>query len=122
MKLKELPKEFERKGVRYTCLERNLYDVTDADGNPSKDGYLIYKCESIEFGNVYFEVFRYRTAKPHPHSNEDYDLVELYPTDNVFGLYAWACSNLECVEKVMRKHFEIDYDIKNIQNLLSDKD
>lgn len=121
MKLKELPKEFEKKGVRYTQLVRNLYDITDADGNPSKDGYLIYKCENIEFGNVYFEVFRYRTAKPHPYSNEDYDLVELYPTDNVFGLYAWACSNLECVEKVMRKHLEIDYDIKNIQNLFSDK-
>lgn len=116
MKLKELPKEFEKKGVRYTQLVRNLYEVADGE----KDGYLIYRCENVEFGNVYYEVLRYRTAKPHPMSAEDYDLVELYPTEQQFGLYGWCCSNLECVEKVMRKHFDVDFDIKNIQNLLSD--
>lgn len=120
MKIKELPKEFTKKSVKYTLIVRNLYDVSGENGEVKKDGYLIYKCQNVEFGNVYYEVFRYRLAAPHPYSNEDYDLVELYPTTEQFGLYGWCCSNLDCVEKVMRKHFDEDFDIKNIQNLLLD--
>lgn len=108
MKIKELPKEFEKKGIKYTQLIRNLYDVTDEKGEIKKDGYLIYKCEDIDDGFSYYEVFRYRLIPPHPYSNEDYDMIESYPTENQFGLSAWCCSNVECVKKVMKKHFDVD--------------
>lgn len=114
MKIKELPKEFEKKCIKYTQLIRNLYDVVDKNGEIRKDGFLIYKCEDIECGYTYYEVFRYRLTPQHPYSNEDYDMIESYPTENQFGLSAWCCSNIECVKKVMKKHFGINFKINQL--------
>lgn len=105
MKIKELPKEFEKNGVRYTLVERNLHEIEE-EGTSRKDGYMIYRCENIEFGYVYYEVLRYRTATPHPMSGEDYDLVEIYPKDEGFGVVAWCCSDMNCVKRVLNKHFQ----------------
>ena len=115
MKIKYLPKEFERKGVKYTQLVRNLYDVTDIDGKIKKEGYLIYKCEDIENEYSYYEVFKYRLTPQHPCSNEDYDMIESYPSDELFGTYAWCCSNVDIVKKVMKKHFDIDFDVEKLK-------
>lgn len=101
MKIKYLPKEFVKKGVKYTLLEKN-------------EVFVLYRCESIAYGYSYFEVFKPRMGKPHPMSDEDYDLVELYPSDELFGIYAWACSNIECVKKVMKKHFGINFKINKL--------
>lgn len=114
MKIKELPKVFEKKCIKYTQLVRKVYDVTDENGETKKDGYLIYKCDDIEDGYSYYEVFRYRLIPQHPYSKEDYDMVEAYPTDNQFGLYAWCCSNLKCLERVLKKHFDVDINDLNI--------
>lgn len=114
MKIKELPKEFERKGVKYTQLVRNLYDVTNIDGEIKKEGYLIYKCEDIENEYSYYEVFRYRLTPQHPYSNEDYDMIESYPSDELFGTYAWCCSNTKSLARIMMDKFGVDYDVSNI--------
>lgn len=101
MKLRELPQEFEKKGVKYTQIEKN-------------DTFVIYRCKNLEFEDEYFELFRYRLQPPHPYSNEDYDMIEAYPTENQFGLSAWCCSNIECVKKVMKKHFGINFKINQL--------
>lgn len=88
-----------KKGVRYTQIEKN-------------DVFVLYRCESIDYGYGYFEVFRPRMAKPHPLSGEDYDMVELYPSDELFGLYGWCCSNEASLEKIMKNEFGIYYNVK----------
>lgn len=109
MKLRELPIEFEKKGVRFTLLERKTEIFTDDNGTEQPFGYLIYSCKDITFGNVYYEVFRYKISKPHPMDKGDWDMVELYPSSESFGVWAWCCSDLECIKKVMFNHFDIDW-------------
>lgn len=99
MKIKYLPKEFVKKGVKYTLLDKN-------------EVFVLYRCESITYGYSYFEVFKPRMGKPHPMSDEDYDLVELYPSDELFGIYAWCCSNEASLIKIMKNEFGIDYNVK----------
>lgn len=107
MKIKELHKEFEKKGVKYTQIKRNIHEFVDDEGDIKKDGYFIYMCKCLDDNYVYYEVFRYRLIPQHPYSNEDYDMVEAYPTDNQFGLSAWCCSTKESVLRVLKKHFNI---------------
>lgn len=99
MKIKYLPKEFVKKGVKYTLLEKN-------------DVFVLYRCDSVEYNYGYYEVFKPRMAKPHPLSGEDYDLVELYPTDEQFGLFGWCCSSEKALSEVILKEFGIDYKVK----------
>ena len=44
MKIRELEKEFVKKGVRYTQIEKN-------------DVYVLYKCQCLEYSDTYYEVF-----------------------------------------------------------------
>lgn len=101
MKIKELPKEFIKKGIKYTQVEKN-------------DDFVIYKCKNLEFDDHYFELFRYRLQPPHPYSDEDYDMIEAYPTDNQFGLYSWSCSNVGSLLRMLKKHFDVEYDVRNL--------
>ena len=55
----------------------------------------------------WYEVFRYKTTGMNPMS-QNYDpdeTVEAYPSDEAFGLWAWSCSNLGVVEKVLNAKF-----------------
>ena len=101
MKIKELPKEFEKKCIKYTQIEKN-------------DTFVIYRCKNLEFEDEYFELFRYRLQPPHPYSDEDYDMIEAYPTDTQFGLYAWCCSNVGSLLIMLKKHFDVEYDVKKL--------
>lgn len=96
MKLRELPLEFEKKGVRYTQMEKN-------------NVYVLYRCEVLDYKDVYYEVFEYKVGKPHPMDTGDWDMVELYPSNEQFGILAWSCSDLNRVKYVMQKHFDIDW-------------
>ena len=37
------------------------------------------------------------------------DEYEVYPSDESFGAWAWCCSTVKSVEKMLNKHFTIDY-------------
>lgn len=113
MKLRELEKEFVRKGVRYTQIDKNTSLSRETDGKYRTDGYVIYECSNLSYKDVYYEVFRYKIAKPHPHDDGDWDMVEVYPSDEQFGITAFCCSNEASLRKVMKKEFGIDYDIVN---------
>lgn len=96
MKLRELPLEFEKKGVRYTQLEKNNI-------------YVLYRCEALGYKDVYYEVFEYKVGKPHPLDSGGWDAVEIYPSNELFGTTAYCCSDLNSVRKVMKKHFNLDW-------------
>lgn len=101
MNIKKLQKNFEKKGVNYRRLYR-------------KDGFMIYICTDIEFGYSYFEVFEKRMAKPHPLSGKDYDYVELYPTDNSFGLWAYTCKTADELVQIVRNHYDKGWNTSKI--------
>lgn len=106
MKLRELQKEFEKKGVRYTQINKTIKANINEKEDKAYDGIVIYKCSNLSYHDEYFEVFRYRIAKPHPYDAENWDMVELYPSDEAFGVWAWSCSDKSSVERIVNKHFE----------------
>lgn len=87
-----LEKEFVKKGIVYKQFERN-----------EEKGYYIYKCENLNYKDEYFEIFKIKLSKPDLrfNPNADYDLMELYPSDESFGKWAWCCSNMEIVQRVI---------------------
>lgn len=95
MKIRKLEGEFTKRGAKYTQLVKS-------------EIFVIYRCENEEYNDLYFEVFKYRTAKPHPMDTGDWDEVEVYPSNESFGVTAWECICFESIEKVMKKHFGID--------------
>ena len=109
MKLRELPQEFEKKGVKYEQMKKIVKEYTNEDGEVVKDGIVLYKCLNLEYNDEYFEVFRYRIAKPHPNDTNGWDMVELYPSDEGFGVFAGSCSNVYSLKRVVEKHFEDEY-------------
>lgn len=109
MKLRELQKEFKKKGIKYTQLLKKVKEYVNESGEITKDGIVIYKCLNFEYNDEYFEVFRYRIAKPHPNDTNGWDMVELYPSDESFGSWAWCCSDRHCVQKILDKHFDEEY-------------
>lgn len=36
-------------------------------------------------------------------------MVELYPSDEGFGVFAWSCSNVNSLRRMVEKHFEDEY-------------
>lgn len=109
MKLRELQKEFEKKGVKYTQLVKEIKEYVNGKDEKVKDGIVVYKCSNLSYHDEYFEVFRYRIAKPHPYDAEDWDMVELYPSDEAFGVWSWSCSDIDSLKKIVKKHFEEEY-------------
>ncbi|MGL5870500.1 hypothetical protein [Clostridium chrysemydis] len=51
-----------------------------------------YKKISIKSGHYSYEVFERNFTKPRFDSEKGYDLIENYPHDNLFGMYAFDCS------------------------------
>lgn len=118
MKLRELPQEFEKKGVKYTQMKKIVKEYTNENGEVVKDGIVLCKCLNLEYNDEYFEVFRYRTAKPHPYDAENWDMVELYPSDEGFFVFAWSCSNVNSLRRMVEKHFEDEY-VAEIEKLFA---
>lgn len=53
--------------------------------------------------NSWYEVFRYTVNKPDKFHDDEW---EQYPkSDNYFGEWAWSCSNLDVVKKVLLRRF-----------------
>lgn len=113
MKLKELPIVFTRLGVKYTQIDKQAKLEKEDNGDYKTDGYVIYKCSALNYNDIYYEVFKYKITKPHPLSNEDYDFVESYPGNEMFGNIAWCCNTKESVKNIMKEHFNIDYQFKD---------
>lgn len=82
-----LREKFSKKGVEYTQLFKD-------------NDLVIYRCSYLF--DVYYEVFRYKVHKSDIYHDDEY---EMYPCDEQFGLWAWCCSNIDIVRKVIRKHF-----------------
>ena len=96
--MKELRKTFRKKGTDFTQLYKDNNLVVYQLSRPFVDGNGY---------SVWYEVFRYRTGGMHPMSS-DYDpneVVEKYPSDEEFGLWAWSCSNIESIKKVLNAEF-----------------
>lgn len=96
--MKELRKQFRKKGTDFNHLYKDnnlvVYQLSRpyADGN----GY-----------SVWYEVFRYKTGGMNP-INPNYDpneIVERYPSDEDFGVWAWSCPNVESIKKVLNAKF-----------------
>lgn len=63
-----------------------------------KDDVLVI----YSLSNGAFEVFKYKVKAPNKIIN---DLYEVYPSSEDFGAWAWSCSNIKSVEKVLNNHF-----------------
>ena len=101
MKIRELREKFVRKGVNYTQKEKN-------------NEFVIYECKDEEHNNTYYEVFKYKLANPHPLDEGNYDKIEVYPSDNQFGVTGWCCSCKNSLKRVLKSHFNSDFDIDKI--------
>lgn len=88
----ELKRDFTKKGIRYTQLFKN-------------DIAVLYKCQNIEFGYKYFELFKYKTRKADRFHNDEY---EVYPSDESFGPWAWACVNKEAILRELKDNFKTE--------------
>lgn len=90
----ELKKQFTKKGTDFNQIYKDndvvIYKLTrnNADG----DGMY-----------TWFEVFKYN-VRPQDIYHEDE--FEKYPSDEAFGNWAWSCSNVECVKKVLNNYFK----------------
>lgn len=107
MKIRELQKEFKKRGILFTQIEKKAKHTMDADGNIKTSGYCIYRCSALHYDDVYYEIFKYRLAKPHPYDNGDWDMVEVYPGDEQFGVWAWTVNDKSYIKDVIKRHFDL---------------
>lgn len=80
----QLKVNFKKKGVNY----EQVY----------KDEKLVIYSTSLPS----YEVFCYRTHKPDIYHTDSY---EQYPSDESFGAWAWSCSDVNSVNRIIKKHF-----------------
>ena len=88
----ELRKDFTTKGVNY----HQVYKSQDL---------VAYRCSRLDGSETYYELFKYKTHAPNKFRDDEF---EVYPSDEVFGLWAWCCSSQKSVEKVLNKHFNLE--------------
>jgi len=91
--LRLLREQFTENNTTYTQVEKN-----------SK--YVIYQCVD-QHGNLYVEIFRYRTHKRTSYSTWTEDRTECYPHDEAFGDWAWCCSSKSQLRNCLSLNFEI---------------
>ena len=90
--LKELDKEFEKKGELFTQIEKT-------------DRYYIYKRDLKTV--VYYEVFERKSQKLNDFwrqydkkgKYDGFESVEVYPSNESFGNWAYCCCSLEIAQK-----------------------
>ena len=84
IRVKKLDNKIRKNGFDYKLIERT-------------DTKAIYSQE--DYG---FEVFKIKPSKPHPKCQEDiknFDLIEHFPSDAVFGRSAWSYRTIEDAKK-----------------------
>lgn len=90
----ELKKEFTKGGTHFKQLFKDeriaVYELSSVCADNGKV-------------NVWYEVFRRLVMQSDIYHNDEY---EKYPNDESFGKWAWSCSNIKSVEKVLKKHFK----------------
>ena len=59
-------------------------------------------CDNVTVDN-YYEVFKYHVGHNDIFHDDDW---EIYPSDEHFGYWAWCCSDLNSVRKVLTNHFQ----------------
>ena len=92
MMVKELDKKFEKKGEKFTQIEKG-------------DTYYIYKRDMGT--SICYEVFERRSAKLNDFwrkfdtkgKYDGFDSFEQYPNDEQFGKWAYCCNTLEQAKK-----------------------
>lgn len=89
--MKELKEEFKLHGFDYYQMykSKNVVAYAVVRNYPT--------CKVIDF-----EIFKYRISRVTIFVNEE---CESYPSDKAFGVWAWSCSDIPCVDKVLKKHF-----------------
>ena len=89
----ELRKEFTKRGTSFKQLYKDngiaIYRISRPNADNTKE-------------SVWYEVFHIRTHKADKFHN---DVYERYPSDESFGSWAWSCSNIDSIRKVLNKHF-----------------
>lgn len=95
--IRQLEKEFTRKGYTYTQLYRDekvvVYKVHDKD----EVYYEIFKLNIVEVKDT----IQYKTMR-----EKGYTHYEKYPSDESFGSWAWCCRNLSSIERIYNLHFK----------------
>ena len=89
VRTKKLQEKVKKNGFEYRLVKRT-------------DEKAIYSQHTPLGDLIAYEVFKTRLSKPHPKSVEDlknFDLVEIFPSDEEFGTRAWTYSNLGQAEK-----------------------
>ena len=74
-----MEKTFTRRGCTYTCIDGNRY-------------WSVYEVRDKN-NNVYWEVFKKRKRRN----------VEVYPSNEDFGVWAWCCTTRESLIKVITR-------------------
>ena len=88
-----LKRNFRKKGVEFTQLFKDYQLV-------------IYQLDRDCYNGTHktwFEVFRYKTRLPDKFRTDEF---EVYPSDECFGTWAWSCTNMDVVQKVLRHNFQ----------------
>lgn len=83
MRIKKLQSIIKKNGYKYHLVKRDEHKAIYA-----QHGDKIYA----------YEVFKTKLAKPHPKSENDcamYDKVEIFPSDEEFGIRAWTYKTIE---------------------------
>lgn len=90
----ELKKEFTKKGITFKQMYKSnclaIYSVSHKGVDDGK-------------ARTWYEVFRILVKQKDLFHYDDY---EKYPNDEAFGQWAWSCSSVKSVEKVLNKHFK----------------
>ena len=93
----ELKKEFTKRGTMFQQVYKD-------------DSVVIYRLSRRGVDNgkesVWYEVFKRLVMKPDIYHDDEF---EKYPYDETFGKWAWSCSNINVVRRVLsdpvRGHF-----------------
>ena len=90
----ELKKEFGKKRIgnfaqKYKDNELVIYEVRQPydDGNGE---------------TVWYEIFKYRVGRNSIYHDGEW---EIYPCDEDFGTYAWSCTTIGSVNKILNQRF-----------------
>lgn len=95
--MRKLREEFSKRTLHFKQLHKDTNVVIYQVSHPNSET------------QPWFEVFKYKTTTMCP-MDKNYDpneVVEAYPSDEHFGLWAWSCSNVESLAKVLRTKFDI---------------
>lgn len=101
--MKELKKEFTKSGGRrfkqlVKTNEIVIYEVRQAKADVDED-------------SVWYEVFRPRVKAATIFHDEPH---EAYPLDEAFGKWAWSCSNVRELQRIVKLHWGEDFEMPSI--------